>query len=62
MQYSGYMLDRKGAQVVVGSGILDPARKRTIDGQAYVAVVGPRGGLRGWVLALHAPAPSSLLK
>jgi len=53
--YSGYAYHRKTpGRVVVTSGNIDKARSCYIDGQRYVAVVGPRGGLRGWILAILA--------
>jgi len=53
--YSGYAYHRQApGRVVVASGTIDKARTCYIDGQRCVAVVGPRGGLRGWILAFLA--------
>ena len=48
-KHSGYMWSKKGATIIVGEGLVDRTRTMTIDGQRCFAVVGPRGGLRGWV-------------
>lgn len=49
--FSGYCYNPKGTATIVASGTVNPSRTRMFDGCKVCALEGPRGGLRGWVLA-----------
>lgn len=52
--FSGYAMSKKFATTVIASGFIDKRIKATNYGDRYVAVVGPKGGFKGWVLAIFA--------
>lgn len=47
--HTGYMFNKNGTTTIIGEGWVDRSKTKRIDGQRMFAVVGPRGGLRGWV-------------